>query len=132
MAGEPLAKLACANCGNPEALVKKTGNSRLLYLHCKCGVQRSSGAAFQLKLQNAVSGISENVSETISENIPKISEDWKPDITTQSAPLAGISEINKPAEVAPATVKTGTTAKKVAGFGLFALAALGLAVKAMR
>lgn len=132
MAGEPLAKMTCVNCGNTEALVKKTGNSRYLYLHCTCGVQRSSGAAFQQKLQNAISGVSENISETVSEKIPKISEDWKPDITTQSAPLAGISEINQPAQVAQQTVPKGNAAKKVAGIGLFALAALGLAFKVLR
>jgi hypothetical protein len=129
MAGEALATMACDSCGNPAALVKKTGNSRLLYLHCKCGVQRSSGQIFQQKLQNAISGISEQVSEIVSENIPKNSEDWRPDITTQSAPLAGISEINKPEPEQAPTVPKGKTAKKIAGFGLFALALLGMAIK---
>ena len=129
MAGDALATMRCDKCGNEAAQIKKTKNSPLLYVHCSCGLTRSSGKMFQEKLQNAIKGISENVQTPVSEIVQEISEDWRPDITTQSAPLKGISEINQPTPEQAPTVPKGKTAKKVAGFGLFALALLGLAFK---
>lgn len=129
MAGEALATVSCDKCGNPAAEVKKTKNSPLLYLACKCGCIRSSGEIFQKKLRDAVAGISETVQGENSEPGQEISGDWKPDLSTQSAPLVGVAEINQPAEVATPAAPKGKTAKKVAGFGLFALALLGLAFK---
>lgn len=129
MAGDALATIRCDKCENPAAQIKKTKNSPLLYVHCSCGLTRSSGKIFQEKLQNAIKGISENVQTETSEIVQEISEDWKPDITTQSAPLKGISEINQSTPEQAPTVPKDKTAKKVAGFGLFALALLGLAFK---
>lgn len=129
MAGDALATMRCEKCENPAAQVKKIKNSKQLYLSCTCGCIRSSGEIFQKKLRDAVAGISENVQTPVSEIVQEISEDWRPDITTQSAPLKGISEINQPTPEQAPTVPKGKTAKKVAGFGLFALALLGLAFK---
>jgi len=132
MAGDALATMNCPMCQKPGAQVKKIKNSRMLYVHCKCGCHRSSAPEFQEKLAAAVSGIP----ETVSENIPEISEgedgDWKPTIATQTAKTLEIPETNQPQPQNAAAAPTSKSLKKVAGFTLFALGAIGFAMKALR
>ena len=132
MAGDALATMNCTVCGKPGAAVKKTKNSPALYLHCSCGCHRSSAPVFQQKLRNAVSGIP----ETVSENIPEISDGdpghWKPTVQTQTAKPLEISEINQPQPQSAAAAPTSKSLKKIAGFTLFALGAIGFAFKALR
>lgn len=132
MAGDALATMKCPMCQKPGAQVKKIKNSRMLYVHCKCGCHRSSAPEFQEKLAAAVSGIP----ETVSEIIPEISDGdpghWKPTIATQTTKTLEISETNNQPATGTETAPTSKSLKKIAGFTLFALGAVGFALKALR
>lgn len=132
MAGEALATMNCTSCGKPGAAVKKTKNSPLLYLHCSCGCNRSSAEVFQKKLRDAVSGIPEAVSENIPENSEIDPGHWKPTIATQTAKTLEIPETNNQPATGTETAPKSKSLKKIAGFTLFALGAVGFAMKALR
>lgn len=122
----------CTVCGQPGAAVKKIKNSALLYLHCKCGCHRSSAEVFQKKLRDAAEGISEPVSEIDPENSDGDPGHWKPTIATQTAKPLDISETNQPQPQSAQPAPASKSLKKIAGFTLFALGAVGFAMKALR
>jgi hypothetical protein len=128
MANENLAMTACPHCGG-QAPVRKVKNSPLLYLACSCGTHKSSSAAFQEKLQKAVSGISESESENNPANSENLGTEWSPTIKTQSAPLLGASENQQNQPEPQNTATKGGILKKVAGFSLLLLAVGGLVLK---
>lgn len=132
MAGDVLATMNCTVCGQPGAAVKKIKNSALLYLHCKCGCHRSSAEVFQQKLRNAADGIAEPVSEIDPENSGGDPGHWKPTIATQTAKPLEIPETNNQPATGTETAPASKSLKKIAGFTLFALGAVGFAMKALR
>ena len=128
MANDNLAMTSCPHCGE-QAPVRKTKNSALMYLACKCGTIRSSSPAFQEKLQKAVSGIPESEPENNPENSENLGTEWSPTIKTQSAPLLGQSENQQNQPEPQNTATKGGILKKVAGFSLLLLAVGGLVLK---